>query len=97
MGEVWEAVPQEVKTVYGMNYMDNLLKGLRSCGSSTHPSVDPVIDALVDAVVNRNPQYRYLVKGGNKLLDFYHVSSSSKPSSFIYEPSHKKTNIVDSA
>ena len=60
--------------MYGREYVDAQIAGAKASAATTHPSMEPVVDTMVEAVASQNPQYRYLVGGGNSFYDFYKVS-----------------------
>ncbi|CAL1540622.1 unnamed protein product [Lymnaea stagnalis] len=59
----------EIKEIYGNNYMDSHYKQLCELAKSTAKSLSNVVTAVEHAVGSQSPRSRYLVDGGNQLLD----------------------------
>ncbi|XP_060083596.1 D-beta-hydroxybutyrate dehydrogenase, mitochondrial-like [Ylistrum balloti] len=70
---MWEEAPQETRETYGKAYLETQYTNATNVSSTSAPSLDPVIDAMVDALLNSRPQTRYLIGGGNGLIDVYCV------------------------
>jgi len=71
----WKNASEEVRQAYGSEYVEALLEGIKGAGQTSAPNVEPVLDAMQEAICSESPQYRYLVHGGTKPLDWYCVSS----------------------
>lgn len=50
------------------------MAGMKASSKITYPNVTPVTDALEEAVLCQKPATRYLVQGGNTIIDIYKVS-----------------------
>ncbi|XP_052760123.1 D-beta-hydroxybutyrate dehydrogenase, mitochondrial-like [Mya arenaria] len=71
--ECWTLASDEVKEAYGREYINQQVAGLKASGSTSAPEVEPVVDAMQEAVCNTSPEYRYLIHGSSKPLDWYCV------------------------
>ncbi|WAQ96886.1 BDH-like protein [Mya arenaria] len=69
--ECWTLASDEVKEAYGREYINQQVAGLKASGSTSAPEVEPVVDAMQEAVCNTSPEYRYLIHGSSKPLDWY--------------------------
>ena len=70
----WENADEEVRQVYGKDYMDNQYKAVAEHSKTGATSLAPVIDTMEIAISQSRIQARYLVDGSNQLSDFTNVS-----------------------
>lgn len=70
----WENADEEVRQVYGKDYMDNQYKAVAEHSKTGATSLAPVIDTMEIAVSQSRIRARYLVDGSNQLGDFTNVS-----------------------
>ncbi|XP_048762664.1 D-beta-hydroxybutyrate dehydrogenase, mitochondrial-like [Ostrea edulis] len=68
---MWTEAGEEVKETYGKEYLDRLFEGAKGTSATSYPTLAPVLNALEDAVINQNPKIRYLVDGGNGMIDVF--------------------------
>ena len=53
---MWDAMPQEVQSVYGREYFDKKVEVMRSYMNNGITDISPVIDAYTDALLDMFPQ-----------------------------------------
>ena len=71
---MWTEASEEVKQVYGKDYMDKQYKAVAEHSKTSPTSLAPVIDMLEMVIMQRRVGARYLVDGSNQLTDFPNVS-----------------------
>lgn len=74
LNSMWDSASEEVRQVYGKEYMNNQCKAVTEHSKSAATSLAPVIDAMENAISQGRVRARYLVDGSNQLSDFPNVS-----------------------
>ena len=70
---MWEDTTDEMKERYGKEYVDRFNGLITSSDRVSCFDIRPVIAAMSDAVLNTKPKIRYLIGGGNEMVDPYKV------------------------
>ncbi len=71
---MWNEASEEVKSVYGKQYLEDWYKKQLAYSQNASHDVTSVIDAMEDAILASQPRFRYLIDGGDGMLDLYCVS-----------------------
>ena len=74
---MWKKATEEVKQVYGKQYMQSWVEASNADWTS-RGDTGPVIKATQHALVSQHPKSRYLISGTNVLVDFTVVSDPLK-------------------
>lgn len=71
---MWDNAAEEVRQVYGKDYIDNQHKALTEHSKSAAATLAPVIDTMETAISQSRVRARYLIDGSNQLGDLPNVS-----------------------
>ncbi|XP_041364845.1 D-beta-hydroxybutyrate dehydrogenase, mitochondrial-like [Gigantopelta aegis] len=72
----WEEAPDDIKQLYGYDYLEKKLE--HTVSVTANPSIEPVLDAMEAALFHPDPEVRYVIPGGDGLLDKYTVFATLK-------------------
>ena len=73
--QMWQNSPQDIKEVYGRQYVDGMIKSLSDFSSKSCNSIAAIVDAIEVSVISQYPKHRYLVDGSSSLIDQDNVST----------------------
>ncbi|NXW64762.1 RDH2 dehydrogenase, partial [Eurystomus gularis] len=65
---MWEKLPEEIKLIYGNNYIKEFLVAVHKMQKSCNPNLRLVTDCMEHALTSRYPRTRYAVGWDAKLF-----------------------------
>lgn len=76
---MWENASEQVKQVYGKEFIESQYKAVTEITKTAPSSLAPVVDAIENTVMQRRIGSRYLIDGSNQVIDLPNVLLRWRP------------------